>query len=345
MKLIRRKKYINFASEGAPPKRPWRKQLGKIVYYALLALLIYWLGFFAFRRLVFISGEGFYVYPAKSLVYHDAFIIDTLFYSAGDTVARGDMLAAGRFDSQGVLGTSPSRIQAAAVSRLSKTNRDIELKQVELKHSRKELETFTAELGQLQKAHALELVMAEKIEKVRGSIAAVKRKILELNDEIAVLQFYKDRVKDRALENEANSTAEMGVLHYDTIRSPCAGVVLNSIPLGLLYIAAGEPVAIVADTGSNAHIEAYFDQRYRSFLHIHQPVTCRLESGKRIKGTINVVGPMTIAQPPEFQQQPKPLQKMIFVKIKPVHTGNEALHNESLTVSFPKYTGGDARDQ
>ncbi len=311
MKLSRRKNRLNYAAEGKPPVRARfaaiQRRLSIWVYYAVLLVVFFLVGKFAWSYFFVISTEGVVQVQQWSVRAPYDLRINTLYFNEGDTISEGDTL----FHAEQVKlkKNKPQRVT-------NQRDKEILLMEYKLKQNYVVLVSHKRHQGELRikiekmkQRIYLELPVRGSLENRQAKLVDVERKLAEIRHERKMLkQAIKDfdnlPVEDDSGDGFSAEVSRVKGLMSTWLKGP-GDMVLK-----------GEQIAVIGSL-EKPELRAYFDIRHLNSLKVGKEIDVNLPSGDTYDGIISVIYREARPMPKTFTTSSYDTEPKIMVDVVP----------------------------
>ncbi|CAL2080796.1 HlyD family efflux transporter periplasmic adaptor subunit [Tenacibaculum sp. 190524A02b] len=300
-----------------PKKQKKKLNLDRVLYFALLLLLIFWLGSFIYKKTVWIYGNGQMLMEKVDVNFTNDIRVKEIFINEGDTVFSNSKLFnyfQDDFDSDASIVLKNIDKKERYFTDYEDILREIKLKYVRLQHLKEQLKLLESQEKQTIKLILLDVYTKDKADELKVKKLALQGEIKLLKNEIYLLSLQKKHTSNKK-NNDAIARGNQNFTN--TYRSPIKGVIGQILKNSEEACYKAEKVMTIHDV-EKVFIKAYFNLKdiakvkKGSLVHVEFP-------DKTIsKGIIKKLYIATYKAPTEFQKKYEPTERNILAEIIPI---------------------------
>lgn len=289
--------YVRVRKEKPAPKKTAK---AKLVYFAVLALGIAYLGYLGYMKFAFVEGVGQIVFQSIRIHAEDDIKIESFLVQEGDKVHIGDSLVIyRRMVPLGEVNTGEG---------LDGITRSLQMKEMERDKLNHEIEKSRAGWKRMQKLKSLGVLQPGELDRQDSQIRELEVRLKMVINEIAGWE--------KMLETLSKGGAGAQTAGNGYIASPIDGQVRDCFKENFEVATKGQPIMVLDET-KDVRIRAYFELEDVNSLKKNTQAEIRFVDGTKSRGRINGYYPSTKPLPEEFQRKYEPVHRCIMVDVFP----------------------------
>ena len=292
MRFRRRKTPIISTEEREKKRFPW----GKVVYFAIIGVIVAGFGVWGFQKLIFIKGRG--VLEAEAVKVEsklNARIVE-IRPAINEQVSKGEPLVF--LDKAGLeaqLATKDTQLdRQGTLSRyeLEEAKNHLELAKQEKKNQEEWVKDLRGEYDRAKRLLALEAITRPQLLEIENSLKLEERNLSTLSTEAglakATYEVHKEKHDDYRELVKEDKEKHQKLLQETVLVSPIDGVATKIYKQVGEMALKGEPVIAIADP-SKLFVKTYFNESDEGKIHVGEKARVIFENGDKYKGEIRVV--------------------------------------------------------
>ena len=305
---------IRTLKEPKIKKKKWN--IDRIIYFALIIVLLIWLVRFLYMKTAWIEGNGQVLMEKVDVNFTNDIRVKEIFINEGDTVTVGKQLFnyyQDDFDSDASIVLKNIDKKERLNNDLQDILKDIMRKRVQLKNLQKRLQLLEQQEEQITKLILLDVYTKNKLDELISQKLLVKNQIDLLKSELYFLGMRRKTLK-----------GDDGVYHLggggnfgNSYSSPIKGVVGQILKNSEESCYKTENVMTIHNI-EKVFIKAYFDLRDLAKVEKGSIVQVEFPDKTISKGIINKLYISTYKAPSEFQKKYEPTERNILAEIVPL---------------------------
>ncbi len=271
MRFRRRKTPIISTEEREKKRFPW----GKVVYFAIIGVIVVGFGIWGFQKLIFIKGRG--VLEAEAVKVESKLNARIIEIRPGinDRVSRDEPVVfldkASLPVQTAAEGTGLSRKDNFSTYELLEAANTLEFVEEEKKNQEEWVNDLRKEYDRAKRLLALEAITRPQFLEIEENFKTEERKLSLLSTELGLAKTSYEAYK------------------YDTVLiSPISGVVTKIYKAPGEMALKGEPIIAIADP-SKLFVMTYFNESDEDKIHVGEKARVVFENGDKYKGEIRVI--------------------------------------------------------
>lgn len=326
----------------------------RIIYFIILLSILIIGGYTLVNRKAFIHAQGQVYFKKVDVQLIDDIRIIKYFKNEGDLIDEGDTLFSFKpertnFQNQGNSSTSiqvtpASKNIAHFEQQILKTEKDISLKNIELKSVSKQLELEEVNYEKTKKAVILDIYPANKLHPIEIRIEDYSTSKKSLKKQVSYLYAYLKKLKanlktENSLESEyihINSGGYRSNLSYQL--APIHGTITRKLKEEH-EVALKTDLVMTIHSPENIFVKAFFKTKDLEHVHIDDVVNIKFPDGNKSKGKILRFYTATYILPEEFQKNYEPVHRTIAADIIPINDSDlnkwEKYYKMEVSISKP----------
>ena len=325
----------------------------RIIYFIVLISILGVGGYTLINRKAFIHAQGQVYFKKVDVQLIDDIRIIKYFKNEGDVINEGDTLFSYKPEQSSFhhTGNSETSITVTPASKnialfeqqILKTEKDISLKNIELKSISKQLLLEEKNYEKTKKAVILDIYPASKLHPIEINIEDYSTAKQGLKKQISYLYAYLKKLKsnlktENSLENEyihINSGGYRDNLLYQI--APIHGTITRKLKEEH-EVALKTDLVMTIHSPEKIYVKAFFKTKDLEHVHINDEVTIKFPDGNKSKGKILRFYTATYVLPEEFQKNYEPVHRTIAADIVPLNETdlNKWEKNYKMEVSVSK---------
>lgn len=309
-----------------PPKPKRRINLDRVLYFAIITLVLFFLGRYAYKTLASVEGNGQILMDKIEVNFTNDIRIQQLMVTEGDTVNWNQPLFSyleSDFDNSATLVLRSERYRNTGAQDSLRLKFEIQQKQIELDAA------IIADIRlqkleeQVYKLVMLDVETRTKLEQVREERFGSRTQVQLLNQELALLQAQYALIRQLQNGRGGSSSGSGSGDYFRWYESPIGGIIgqINKNEQEACY--RTESVLTIHNT-EQVYIKAYFELKDLEAIQQNARVSVLLEDGSSSYGMIRKIYVSTYEAPEEFQKTYEPTERNLLAEIVPLNEVDRA---------------------
>ncbi|MBC7487276.1 MAG: hypothetical protein H7282_11045 [Cytophagaceae bacterium] len=290
---------LRFVKERPVKKKEWNWD--KIIYLTILAVSLFFLVSYGFKKVFYVSAEGQVLFQALDVQLVNDIQIHTLSCTEGDSVQSGDTLFTYVNEKQIQDDGSDTYLRTVnnqidwKTKEAFKIEEEISLKEIEQKNCSQLLSEVERDKSRIKKEVYLDVYTIDKLNPYLRQSVDLKMRIDRLGKEIELLNQTKARL-GQVFESDSNSTidsaghqqaaAYVNQMPVQTFLSPVSGVISHVFKKDYETVLESEHILSLHMPKASVYIKVFFEQSDMRYLHAGDIVDVKFANGYQTKGRI-----------------------------------------------------------
>ena len=292
--------------------------LDRLIYFGLIAILIFFIVKYCYNKLAFIEGNGQILMDKVDVNFTQDIRIQDINIQEGDSVAVNQALFSYKqstFDNDASLILQAQKAQENIAKNAQKLALEIQQKYIKLNALLERLQYIKSTEKQLIKYVLLDVYTKDKLDAVQLEIQQNEVEVKLLQNEIYLLNKQK-QIVNTSHTNYTTSIANNS--NNNTYTSPINGVIGQILKNEKESCYKTENVMTIHNTDV-VFIKAYFSLKVLEHIKQGSIIDVRFPDNSVSKGIINKVYIATYEAPEEFQKTYEPTERNILAEIIPIN--------------------------